>query len=110
MDVPTDNRSNSSVSPNSRTKFIEDEQDSESPSAADDTKEGQNEDDSSSTKADDVESNIAGEQALKDIDNLLVKRVLQLVVELETQARMLLMHALPKGSQAEVLLRADMVR
>jgi hypothetical protein len=54
-------------------------------------------------------SEIAGEAALKDIDNLLVKRVLQHAVELETQARMLLLHALPKGSPAEVLLRADLV-
>lgn len=57
-----------------------------------------------------VESEIAGEQALKDIDKLLVQRLLQLAVELETQARILLMHALPRGSEQEVLLRADMVR
>jgi len=51
---------------------------------------------------------IAKDEALKDIDQLLIKRVLQLAVELETQARVLLMHAMPKGSQSEVLLRADM--
>jgi potassium channel subfamily K len=55
-------------------------------------------------------SAIADEEALKDIDQLLVKRVLQLAVELETQARVLLMHTMPKGSRPEVLLRADMVR
>lgn len=55
-------------------------------------------------------SEIAEEAALNDIDKLLVKRVLQLAVELETQARMLLLHALPKGSHEEVLLRADLVR
>ena len=54
-------------------------------------------------------SAIADEQALKDIDQLLVKRVLQLAVELETQARVLLMHTMEKGSRPEVLLRADMV-
>ena len=54
-------------------------------------------------------SAIADEEALKDIDQLLVKRVLQLAVELETQARVLLMHTMQKGSRPEVLLRADMV-
>jgi hypothetical protein len=57
----------------------------------------------------DTVSDIAGESALKDIDNLLVKRVLQLAVELETQARILLLYALPNGSPTEVLLRADLV-
>ncbi|KAF7971393.1 hypothetical protein HWV62_21228 [Athelia sp. TMB] len=56
-----------------------------------------------------AQAEVAEQQALQDIDKLLVKRVLQLSVELETQARVLLMHALPKGSDAEVLLRADMV-
>jgi len=53
---------------------------------------------------------MAEKEVLKDIDQLLVKRVLQLAVELETQARVLLMHTMPKGSRSEVLLRADMVR
>jgi hypothetical protein len=55
-------------------------------------------------------SAMAEKEVLKDIDQLLVKRVLQLAVELETQARVLLMHTMPKGSRSEVLLRADMVR
>ena len=55
-------------------------------------------------------SAMAEEEALKDIDQLLVKRVLQLAVELETQARLIMMHILPKGSRAEILLRADVVR
>jgi hypothetical protein len=55
-------------------------------------------------------SAIAEEEALKDIDQLLVKRVLQLAMELETQARLIMMHTLPKGSRAEILLRADVVR
>jgi potassium channel subfamily K, other eukaryote len=55
-------------------------------------------------------STIAEEEAMREIDQLLVKRVLQLAVELETQARALLMHTMPKGSRSEVLLRADMVR
>jgi hypothetical protein len=55
-------------------------------------------------------SAIAEEEALKELDQLLVKRVLQLAVELETQARILLMHTMPKGSRAEILLRADLVR
>ena len=50
-----------------------------------------------------------GEQA-NHLDKLLIKRILQLSVELEMHARVLLMHALPKGSRPEVLLRADMVR
>ena len=54
-------------------------------------------------------SAITDEEVLKDIDQLLVKRVLQLAVELETQARVLLMHTMQKGSRPEVLLRADMV-
>lgn len=58
----------------------------------------------------DTAPDMASEAALRDIDKLLVKRVLQLAVELETQARMLLLNALPKGSPAEVLLRADLVR
>lgn len=44
---------------------------------------------------------------LNDLDKLLVKRVLQLSVELKMQVRVLVMHALPKGSWLEVLLRAD---
>ena len=50
-----------------------------------------------------------GEQT-NHLDKLLIKRILQLSVELEMHARVLLMHALPKGSRPEVLLRADMVR
>ena len=61
------------------------------------------------TTPEETASAIADEQALKDIDQLLVKRVLQLAVELETQARVLLMHTMQKGSRPEVLLRADMV-
>lgn len=49
-----------------------------------------------------------GEQT--NLDKLLIKRILQLSVELEMHARVILMHALPKGSRPEVLLRADMVR
>lgn len=63
----------------------------------------------SPTTPEETASAIADEQALKDIDQLLVKRVLQLAVELETQARVLLMHTMQKGSRPEVLLRADMV-
>lgn len=44
---------------------------------------------------------------MNDLDKLLVKRVLQLSVELKMQVRVLVMHALPKGSWLEVLLRAD---
>lgn len=70
---------------------------------------GMKDDISVKTSPEDSTSEIAGEAALKDIDRLLVKRVLQLAVELETQARILLLHALPKGSPAELLLRADLV-
>ena len=55
-------------------------------------------------------ASIENGEEINDLDKLLVKRVLQLSVELEMQARVLLMHALPKGSRPEVLLRADMVR
>ena len=55
-------------------------------------------------------ASIENGEEINDLDKWLVKRVLQLSVELEMQARVLLMHALPKGSRPEVLLRADMVR
>jgi potassium channel subfamily K, other eukaryote len=62
-----------------------------------------------SPMAEETDSPIADEEVLKAIDQLLVKRVLQLAVELETQARVLLLHTMQKGSRPEVLLRADMV-
>jgi hypothetical protein len=62
-----------------------------------------------SPTAEETDSAIADEEVLKAIDQLLVKRVLQLAVELETQARVLLLHTMQKGSRPEVLLRADMV-
>ncbi|KIM79102.1 hypothetical protein PILCRDRAFT_567574 [Piloderma croceum F 1598] len=61
-----------------------------------------------SPTAEETDSAIADEEVLKAIDQLLVKRVLQLAVELETQARVLLLHTMQKGSRPEVLLRADM--
>lgn len=63
----------------------------------------------SKSKGDKI-SDIDKDETLKYTDQQLIKRTLQLAIELETQARVLLMHALPKGSQSEVLLRADMVR
>ena len=61
-----------------------------------------------SPTAEETDSAIADEEVLKAIDQLLVKRVL-LAVELETQARVLFLHTMQKGSRPEVLLRADMV-
>jgi hypothetical protein len=59
---------------------------------------------------DDNAVEIAEEEVMREVDKLLIKRVLQLGVELETQARLLIMHTLPKGSRSEILLRADLVR
>jgi potassium channel subfamily K len=95
----------SSDNPNSRPRFVDEQIDVvESPV----DEKGINL--ANSLTPEDNASVIAKDEALKDIDQLLIKRVLQLAVELETQARVLLMHAMPKGSQSEVLLRADMVR
>lgn len=60
-----------------------------------------------------LQASLAGqlkeEAVLSGQDRRLVKQILQLAVDLEGEARQMILHSLPPGDPTGVLLRADMV-